>query len=471
MIGIVVTIFAMLATTTTASSPDGVILILADDFGAENVGLYGSTRSTPNLDKLGKHGATFERFFSQPMCAPSRAQLMSGRYPHETGITENWKRLGSLTHLDPSDCVLPNVFKSRGYETSVFLKWHLGLNQDACGFDTRLVWKEQRNPDMRYNLPTFYTNIQNFTNFNKTEDVTEFSPFEMPEYTPRWAFDLMKRYVTQKINNLEKFFVYYPMFLNHKPFDLGTPPDLRGNISKNQKFELMTQQIDKYIGELLEIITSNTLIVFLGDNGNERSITTRIFQPGGSQLAVKGGKFTITDRGTRVPSLWFWASKINASTVIQDVYDLSSINRIFSEILDSGEFRLPESRGYTFVRNGDKYAIRGTRFSIRDDGEVYDHVNMYKPVKPRTFHPEIKFLYDHMLNPKPKLRVIQGCIKYNSAGLCSKCDPELGGPNFNRTGCVPCIDPNCIKCNKNFMNCRKCNEGFRKVSKRCIQTQ
>src|SRR5947209_7885086 len=103
-----------------------VVLILADDLGWADVGWHGNEIKTPHLDRLAAAGARLEQFYVQPVCSPTRAALMTGRYPMrhglQVGVVRPWAQYG----LPLDERTLPQALKSAGYETAICGKWHLG---------------------------------------------------------------------------------------------------------------------------------------------------------------------------------------------------------------------------------------------------------------------------------------------------------------------------------------------------------
>src|SRR5215468_11340147 len=114
-----------------------LVYILADDLGWKDVGFHGSDIQTPNLDKLAATGARLEQFYAQPMCTPSRAALMTGRYPHRYGLQTGVIPSAGTYGLATDEWLLPQTLKEAGYTTAIVGKWHLGHAQ-------RAYWPRQR---------------------------------------------------------------------------------------------------------------------------------------------------------------------------------------------------------------------------------------------------------------------------------------------------------------------------------------
>src|SRR6516164_2784982 len=131
------------ATAAFADAKPNIIYILADDLGWKDVGYHGSDIKTPNIDMLAKTGARLEQYYAQPMCTPSRAALMTGRYPHRYGLQTAVIPSAGKYGLATDEWLLPQVLKEAGYTTAIIGKWHLGHAD-------RTYWPRQRGFDYQY---------------------------------------------------------------------------------------------------------------------------------------------------------------------------------------------------------------------------------------------------------------------------------------------------------------------------------
>ena len=283
-----------------------VILIMADDFGYECVKANGSdSYQTPNLDRLAAAGMRFENCHVQPLCTPTRVQLMTGLYN-----VRNYVDFGTL---DPKATTFAHLLKQAGYATGICGKWQLGQGKDLpqhFGFDDALLWQHTRRPP-RYANPGLERN-------GVEKD------YENGEYGPTLINDFALEFVTK--NRERPFFLYYPMILTHNPFQ-PTPdsktwdPKAKGEavLQDNKHFGEMIAYMDKMIGRLIARLDElrlreNTLVIFLGDNGTNVGITSRFKgQP------YQGGKGTSTARGTHVPLIVNWPGTIAPGRVNTDL--------------------------------------------------------------------------------------------------------------------------------------------------------
>ena len=126
-----------------AAQKPNILFILADDLGWKDVGFHGSDIRTPNLDKLAAGGAKLEQFYAQPMCTPTRAALMTGRYPMRYGLQTGVIPTGGTYGLATDERLLPQVLKDAGYTTAIICKWHLGHADNK-------YWPRQRGFDYQY---------------------------------------------------------------------------------------------------------------------------------------------------------------------------------------------------------------------------------------------------------------------------------------------------------------------------------
>jgi len=322
--------FAMPCAHAANARKPNVVLIMADDMGYECVVANGSKfYKTPNLDRLAAGGMRFEHAYSQPICTPSRVQIMTGRYN-----SRNYVRFGVL---HPDEITFGNVMKKAGYATCVAGKWQLkggfeGPNK--FGFDEYCLWQLTRRPT-RYPNPGLEINGEQ-VDYNNGE--------YGPDLVSDYLIDFMRRHKDGP------FFAYYPMILPHWPFQ-PTPDSEDWNPTETKEwprkkwtrkhFSDMVSYTDKMVGKvdtaLKELgIRENTLLIFTCDNGTYTGITSP-FQ--GKQF--KGGKGTTLNAGTHVPMIASWPGVIEPGSVSQDLIDFSDLLPTLAEL---GGGQLPQDR-------------------------------------------------------------------------------------------------------------------------------
>ena len=335
----------VVATIHAADKPN-VILIMADDFGYECVSANGSQScKTPHLDQLAATGVRFEQCHVQPLCTPTRVQLMTGKYN-----IRNYLNFGTLVR---TEITFGSLMKSAGYSTGICGKWQLGSEIDApqhFGFSEALLWQHTRRPP-RYANPGLELN-------SKEQDYTngEYGP----DLINQFAIDFVERHKS------EAFFLYYPMMLTHSPFQ-PTPdspdwdPETVGEkaLDHPKHFPEMVAFMDKLVGRLVAKLKElslfeNTLLIFLGDNGTGKGLINNL---NGSTYV--GGKGTTTSHGTRVPLIVSWPKGTKAPTVCKD---LISSTDLLPTIMEAGGAKPPaDIDGVSFIPQ-----VKGEKGSPRE---------------------------------------------------------------------------------------------------------
>lgn len=302
---LLVSLVVSFSLSAKAEKPN-IVLIMVDDFGYECLTANGGqSYQTPNLDKLAADGIRFEQCHAQPLCTPTRVQLMTGRYN-----VRNYINFGTLPITETT---FGQLLKKAGYATGICGKWQLGQGKDLpqfFGFDESYLWQHTRRPP-RYANPGLEHN-------------GEPVDFSKGEYGPALVNEFATDFITR--HREESFFLYYPMILTHDPFQ-PTPdspdwdPKTQGEaaLRDNKHFADMTAYMDKMIGKVVAKLDElglreNTLLLILGDNGTSTKITSQ-FQ----DASYSGGKGTTTQRGTHVPMIASWPAMIKTGRVNSDL--------------------------------------------------------------------------------------------------------------------------------------------------------
>ena len=359
------------AADDTARKPN-IIFILADDLGTGNVSCYGADNfKTPNIDALAKSGIRFTHCYAAPLCGPSRALLMTGRYAFHTGMTGN----DSGPLLKPvRETMMPKVLKPAGYVTAMCGKWgQLPLEPGDWGFDEYL----------RFNGSGKYWNTQaNNKNYTVNGKAT---PLRDGEYLP----DKMHTFVVNSITRHkdQPFYVYYAMSHVHNEI-LRTPdsaPDSKDLYYDNVAY--MDKLVGKLVAKLDRLkLRENTLIIFAGDNGTATREAPRSTIHG---KALSGSKGTMLECGALVPCCASWPGKTPADTVSQNLIDLSDFFPTLAELAGSklpADLRLdgkgfaPQLRGqaggwprdWIFVELGLHWYDRDPGWKLNEASDLYD---------------------------------------------------------------------------------------------------
>jgi arylsulfatase A len=299
-------VLALSAASAIATPKPNIVLIMADDFGFECVAANGGeSYRTPHLDRLAETGLRFEHCHVQPLCTPTRVELMTGRHN-----VRNYIQFGLLPRTETT---FAHLLKNAGYATGVCGKWQLGTEPDSprhFGFDESLLWQHTRRPP-RYANPGLETN-------GVPVD------FNHGEYGPKLVNDFALDFITRHKDRA--FFLYYPMILTHDPFQPTPdssdwdPQAIGEEVHRDGKhFADMTAYMDKMIGrvvaKLAELgLREHTLVLFLGDNGTHKTVTSRF--RGGEFV---GGKTLTTHRGTHVPLIVNWPAVRKTGGVNHDL--------------------------------------------------------------------------------------------------------------------------------------------------------
>ena len=340
-----VTVLITFSWVATTFGRPNIVLILADDIGIDGLGCYGGTSyKTPHLDKLAAEGIRFTHAYSQPLCTPTRVQIMTGKYNQR-----NWHSFGIL---DPKERTFGHLMKDAGYRTCIAGKWQLqsydppdfpnadrrrglGMKVTDAGFEEHSLFHSWHTEDKgsRYADPTLYENGKLYQNLKGRYG---------PDNDVEFILDFMKRF------KYEPMFVYYPMALPHWPM-VPTPdseewrdPSRRLEESTDY-FSDMVSYMDKVVGQVVDGITTlglreNTIVMFYGDNGTDRRITSQF-----RGQAVRGGKATPAQTGIRVPLIVNWQGTIQPGQTPDDMIDASDFLPTLAELAD---VKIPENWGH-----------------------------------------------------------------------------------------------------------------------------
>jgi arylsulfatase I/J len=308
------------ATMATADAKPNIIFILADDLGWKDVGYHGSDIKTPNIDALAQAGARLEQFYVQPMCTPTRASLMTGRYPLRYGLQTAVIPSAGRYGLATDEWLLPQALKQAGYQTAIVGKWHLGH------FDQK-YWPSQRGFDSSYG--PLIGEIDHFK--HESHGVTDWFRNNKPVKEQGYDTQLFGAEAVRLINSHDTaspLFLYLAFTAPHTPYQApqnyldaykGIADPLR------RAYAAQITAMDDQIGKVIEALgkrgmRDNTLIFFVSDNGGTRS---KLFV---GEAAVAGelppnngpyrdGKGSLYEGGTRVVALANWPGRVKPGVV------------------------------------------------------------------------------------------------------------------------------------------------------------
>ena len=373
-----------------------IILILGDDIGFETISAYGSTSyKTPRIDAMAKQGVLFEQCYAQPLCSPSRIQIMTGK--------SNFRNYEKWGYLDQNETTFAHLFKSHGYATCIAGKWQLRGDEYApykSGFDEYLLWNlmdTSSTYNERYKDPKVIENgiMKKYNN---------------GEYGPELFVNFINNFMERKKD--VPFFVYYPMVLSHKPF-VPTPLNQKayqdfkvvakgepgGGKADNIHFKDEMAYLDKNVGDIIDKVKSlglleNTLILFTGDNGTGIGINSKM----SDGREIPGNKGYTNEYGIHVPMVAFWPGKIKPGQINKNLVDFTDFLPTMTEaanitlpkgFVTDGVSLMPQllgknytPRDYLFAHyDPQKGGFPKARFVHNKEWKLYETGEIYNVIK------------------------------------------------------------------------------------------
>lgn len=375
----------------TAGSKPNVVVIFCDDLGYGDLGVFGHpTIRTPNLDRMASEGQKWTQFYAAAsVCTPSRAGLLTGRYPIRSGLAGRPRVLfeWSAGGIPESEITLAEQLKKAGYATAAVGKWHLGHTDghlptqngfdsyfgipysndmrvdtempvaDDCRFRMGMTLEKMRDPDQKKG---------GWVPLVEGTKVVEY-PADQNTLVPRYTERAVK-FITE--HRQGPFFLYFPHTFPHVP--LYASDEFRGT-SERGLYGDVIEELDWSVGRVLETlreldIADETLVVFTSDNGPWLVKNLR----GGSAGLLRNGKGTTWEGGMREPTLAWWPGHIEPGSVVTG---LGSTLDLFATASYLAGVNLPEDRAM------DSYnltpALLGEGASPRDDLFFYRGDELY----------------------------------------------------------------------------------------------
>ncbi len=373
-IAMVVVLAWFTPTAPAADKAPNIIIILADDLGYGDLGCYGHPSiRTPHLDRMAAEGMRFTDFYAGSCyCTPSRAALLTGRFPIRSGMSgARGRHVLYPNHqggMPADEITLPEALKTKGYATCAIGKWHLGdlpgyLPTDH-GFDTFLglpysndsdnITPKVRNTDSLSQNPDFRNfNVPLFRGTNIVE-----RPVDQNTLTQRYTEEAI-RFMEE--NKKQPFFIYFAHTFPHVP--LFASEEFKGK-SRRGRYGDTVEELDTSVGKVLnwlkkEKLENNTFVFFTSDNGPwiQRQ------QNGGSTGLFRDGKGGAWEGGYRVPAIAHWPGKIRVGVN----HELANAMDLFSTALNLAKVEQPKDRvmdgvDLTPMLFGKKQSVRDTQF-------------------------------------------------------------------------------------------------------------
>lgn len=283
-------------------APPNIIVILADDLGWGDLGCQGAPDArTPHIDSLASRGMRLDHFYANsPVCSPTRAALLTGRYPDMVGVPGviRFRGGGSWGNLADGAVLLPAALKGRGYHSGIVGKWHLGLGSPDTPNDRGFDHFHGFLGDM---MDDYWTHLREGQNFMRLDREIIDPEGHATDLFTRWAID----YIESRSGAGGPFFLYLAYNAPHDP--IQPPPEWLGRVrarepgasEKRAKLVALIEHMDDGVGRVLGAldrlgIGGRTLVVFSSDNGGNLAF-------GANNGPLRGGKQQMFEGGTRVP--------------------------------------------------------------------------------------------------------------------------------------------------------------------------
>jgi arylsulfatase A len=351
--------------------PPNIIFILADDLGIGGLSCYGADGfRTPHIDALARGGARFTHAYTAPLCGPSRAIIMTGRYAFRTGATNQ----DATGLMKPAvETMMPTVLKRANYRTACIGKWgQLPLGPADFGFDEYLQFRGSG---------TYWNTQERGRNYIVNGETRELRANEyLPDLMHSFLVDFMAR------RRADPFYVFYS--LSHVHGDILPTPD---SAKDSQDFYADNMRyMDKLVGKLASELDrlqlrENTLVVFTGDNGTAENYADRS-TVGGRRLS--GEKGSMLEGGALVPLIVNWPGRTPAGQVWPDLVDSSDFFPTFAElaraplpgktIIDGRSMagRIQGGKGkpreWIFIQLARRWYVRESGWKLNQAGELCD---------------------------------------------------------------------------------------------------
>ncbi len=354
-----------------AAAKPNIVFILADDLGIGDVGCYGSDHfQTPQIDRLARGGTRYSNAYTAPLCGPSRALILTGRYAFRTGATNQ----DATGMMKPSvETMMPKVLKQAGYVSAAVGKWgQLPLGPAEFGFDEHLKFTGSG---------TYWNSQDKGRNYLVNG---ERKPLGDKQYLPDVMHDFVVDFITR--HRAEPFYLYYSLSHIHGEI-LPTPDSASG--SKDlyaDNIRYMHKLVGKLVADLERLkLRQNTLIIFVGDNGTAGG------HAAGSTVRgrrLSGEKGSMLEGGALVPLIANWPGKTPPGKVSADLIDSTDFFPTFADltgakppantILDGRSFapqlmgRKGQPRDWIFIQLARMWYVREAKWKLNQAGELFD---------------------------------------------------------------------------------------------------
>jgi arylsulfatase A-like enzyme len=316
VLALVLTVVAALAPSHVRAQREGaprrphILFVLADDLGWNDVGYHGSEIKTPTLDRMARSGVRLEQFYAMPVCTPTRAALMTGRYPMRYGLQSGVNRPWSQWGLPVEERLLPQALKQADYHTAITGKWHLGHAQPAY-LPTR------RGFDHQYG--EYCGAIDYFR--HERDGGHDWHRNDRALIEEGYSTELIGAEAARVIEGHDPsrpLFLYVAFNAPHTPLQAPESYVKRYEHISNPRrrtYAAMVTRLDDNLAKILAALdrkgmTCDTLVVFSSDNGGQ-------IRDGADNSPLRGAKGEHYEGGVRVPAWAVWPGKLKAGTVVE----------------------------------------------------------------------------------------------------------------------------------------------------------
>jgi len=359
-----------------------IILIVTDDQGWGDLGINGNANvHTPNIDQLAKKGVQFSRFYVSPVCSPTRAEILTGRY-HPRGGVYSTSEGGERLDLDEK--TIAEIFQSNGYNTAAFGKWHNGSQPP--------YHPNNRGFEEFYGFASGHWGNYFSPMLERNGEVTQGNGFIIDDLTDN-ALDYIEK------NTDQPFFVYLAFNTPHSPMQV---PDIwwekykdaaidstirngdKEKIDKTRAAYAFCENLDWNVGKVMDKLDSlqlleNTIVIYMSDNG-----------PNGWRWndGLKGIKGSTDEGGVRSPFIMYWKDQLkpqiisqlaSAIDILPSLVDLAGITNPFDKTIDGVSLKplLMESNEewkdrYVYSHWSGNVSIRNQRYMLDKDDQLFD---------------------------------------------------------------------------------------------------
>ena len=323
------------AQNNSESSPPNILIIFTDDLGYGDLSIQGAIdMRTPNIDNIAKQGMIFKQFYANsPVCSPSRASLLTGKYPDMVGVPGVVRQVEekSWGYFDENAVTLPQMLNEAGYHTGMIGKWHLGYEKPNIPNSKGFQHFKGFLGDM---MDDYWTHLRHDVNWMRDNE-TEITPEgHATDIFTDWTIDYLKeRQVKQ-----QPFFLYLTYNAPHFPIQppqewLDKVQQREQNITeKRAKNVAFIEHLDFNIGRVMKALKEtglddNTLVIFTSDNGG----ALRYAQ---SNSPLRGSKQQMYEGGIRVPFFASWKGKIAAGSTSDNIGMLMDLLPTFCKVAE-----------------------------------------------------------------------------------------------------------------------------------------